>query len=123
MESAQKRTQDGVVDPAEVVGIIEAVVRELQPGRKGLHVGLDSSLERDLGLDSLGRVEVVQRLERTYGVRLPEAALASAESPRDLWQAVASGSVSGSELAAVQTAPLEAAEPAPARTSTLLEVL
>jgi 1-acyl-sn-glycerol-3-phosphate acyltransferase len=124
MESAHRKTQGGAVDPAEVVGIVEAVVRELQPGRKGLHVGLDSSLERDLGLDSLGRVEVVQRLERAFGVRLPESALASAESPRDLWQAVASGAAGDGELAtAVQTAPLEAAEPAPARTATLLEVL
>src|SRR5689334_18041513 len=78
------------VDPSSVVAVVEAVIRELHPQRKGLHVGLDASLDRDLGLDSLGRVEVVQRLERTFGVRLPESTLVSAESPRDLWRALGS---------------------------------
>jgi 1-acyl-sn-glycerol-3-phosphate acyltransferase len=112
------------IDPADVVAVVAAVVRELQPQRKGLHVGIDSSLERDLALDSLGRVEVVQRLERTFGVRLPEATLAAAESPRDLWQALGTAAGSGREVAlSREVARLEAAEPAPARTRTLLEAL
>jgi 1-acyl-sn-glycerol-3-phosphate acyltransferase len=45
---------------------------------------LDSSLERDLGLDSLARVELVLRLEREFSASLPERALASSETPRDL---------------------------------------
>jgi acyl carrier protein len=44
---------------------------------------LDSSLERDLGLDSLARVELVLRLEREFGASLAEQALAAAETPRD----------------------------------------
>ena len=113
------------VDPQAVVAVVEAVVRELQPQRKGLHVGLDATLDRDLGLDSLGRVEVVQRLERTFGVRLPESTLASAESPRDLWRALSSRAVNSGheEHSTAEVAALEAAEPAPARTRTLLEVL
>jgi 1-acyl-sn-glycerol-3-phosphate acyltransferase len=114
------------VEPAAVLDVVAAVVHDLQPQRKPPHVGLDTSLERELGLDSLGRVEVVQRLERTFGVRLPEATLASAESPRDLWQALVGsmnqGGVAPTDLATA-AAPLEAAEPAPARTGTLLEVL
>jgi 1-acyl-sn-glycerol-3-phosphate acyltransferase len=110
------------VDPAAVLAVIETVVRELHPGRKGVHVGLDASLERDLGLDSLGRVEVVQRLERAFSVRLPEATLAGAESPRDLWKAVAAGGAAESFTSDLAD-PLAAAEPAPARTATLLEVL
>ncbi len=45
---------------------------------------LDSSFERDLGIDSLGRVELLLRAERGFGVSLPESALTSAETPRDL---------------------------------------
>ncbi len=45
---------------------------------------LDSSLERELGLDSLARVELVLRLEREFEASFPEQALASAETPRDL---------------------------------------
>jgi len=116
---------DPAIDPSAVVAVVETVLRELQPQRKGLHVGLDASLDRDLGLDSLGRVEVVQRLERTFGVRLPESTLASAESPRDLWRALSSraGHSGHEELFTSGMAALEAAEPAPARTGTLLEVL
>ena len=48
---------------------------------------LDSTLERDLGLDSLGRAELLTRLERTCGVRLPEHLLATADTVRDLLRA------------------------------------
>ena len=52
---------------------------------------LDSSLERDLGLDSLARVELLLRIERALKVSLPERALADAETPRDLLRMVRSG--------------------------------
>ncbi|MCG6951319.1 MAG: acyl carrier protein, partial [Betaproteobacteria bacterium] len=48
------------------------------------HASLDSALERDLGLDSLARVELMTRLEHAFGVSLPEQALVSSETPRDL---------------------------------------
>ncbi|MBI5437289.1 MAG: AMP-binding protein [Nitrosomonadales bacterium] len=51
-------------------------------------VTLDSSLERDLGFDSLGRVELLTRIEQVFGVSLPEQVFATAETPRDLLQAV-----------------------------------
>ena len=55
------------------------------------YVGLDSSLERELGLDSLARVELVLRLEREFSVSLPEQALASSETPRDLLRFLLAG--------------------------------
>jgi 1-acyl-sn-glycerol-3-phosphate acyltransferase len=58
---------------------------ELHPHRRrSLRVSLDSSLDRDFGLDSLGRVELLVRLERTLRVHLPESLLAGAATPRDL---------------------------------------
>src|SRR5215216_2647784 len=66
--------------PRVVLEVAQALARELQPQRKSWSsLTLDSSLERDLGLDSLGRVELLARLERSFAVRLPEAALGSAE--------------------------------------------
>src|SRR5688572_9447825 len=56
---------------------------------------LDSALDRDLGYDSLGRVELLLRLERHFGVRLPEGTLVSAETPRDLLHAVVAADSSG----------------------------
>jgi len=48
---------------------------------------LDDSLERDLGFDSLARMELVHRAEDDFGLRLPDAAVASIETPRDLLRA------------------------------------
>jgi acyl carrier protein len=71
------------VDPNKLLSVVAAVAREARPHVEA-YVALDSSLERDLGLDSLARVELVLRLEREFGASLPEQALASSETPRDL---------------------------------------
>jgi acyl carrier protein len=91
-----------------------AVVRELAIGlrphrRTSLTVDLDSSLDRDLGFDSLGRAELLLRLERAFRVRLPEELLAEAETPRDLLDAALAarpGRVQLTKRAAVQPIPL-----------------
>jgi len=70
-------------DPNRLLNVVAAVAREARP-HVDAYVSLDSSLERDLGLDSLARVELVLRVEREFGASLPEQALASSETPRDL---------------------------------------
>lgn len=73
-----------------------AVLREThaelhrQSARDGIEITLDSSLDRDLGFDSLARVELLLRIERAFGVALPENTLQTAETPRDLLAAVSS---------------------------------
>ena len=58
---------------------------ELRPqARLAASLGLDDSLERDYGLDSLARVELIARIDHDLGVSLSEAALTDAETPRDL---------------------------------------
>ena len=69
--------------------LVEAFVDESRPGR-AFAIALDSSFERDLGLDSLARVELLLRAERAFGVSLPEQALNAAETPRDLLRFVLS---------------------------------
>ncbi len=104
-----------------------ALARELQPQRKSWSsLTLDSSLERDLGLDSLGRVELLARLEKAFGVHLTETVLSSAETPRDLLQALLEGRPVGEGGTFEIVEPLEAVtsgEAAPDRTRTLVEVL
>ena len=58
-------------------------------------VTLDSSLDRDLGLDSLARVELLSRIEHSFNVRLSEKILADSESPRDLLRAVLAAGAPG----------------------------
>ena len=86
-------TTEKAVSTEDAAGVLLETVRQLAAE---LHVrssgeisaALDSSLERDLGFDSLGRVELLARIERVFGISLPEQALANAETPRDLLQAV-----------------------------------
>src|SRR3569833_1376039 len=61
---------------------LQILVNELRDGGGG--VRMDSHRERDLGLDSLARVELLLRLEREFGASLPEGVLVEAETPHDL---------------------------------------
>ncbi|BBJ00124.1 acyl-CoA synthetase [Ferrigenium kumadai] len=87
-------------------------------------VSLDSSLEKDLGLDSLGRVELLMRVERAFGVSLPEHLLASAETPRDLLRSVLAASPATAAAAAMPRREMpERVESEPSAALTLTEAL
>lgn len=70
--------------------LLRELVAELRPGLESrLRIDLDSALDRDLGLDSLARMEGLSRIERRFGVRLEERAVSEAETVRDLLAALA----------------------------------
>ncbi|MGQ0511757.1 MAG: AMP-binding protein [Betaproteobacteria bacterium] len=75
-----------VIDADQLLALVAVVAKEARPHVEPhrSHVTLDSSLEKDLGLDSLARVELVLRIEKAFNASLPEQALATSESPRDL---------------------------------------
>ena len=64
------------IDPDRLLAVVAEVAREARPNLAP-HATLDSSLEKELGLDSLARVELVLRLEKEFGVALPDALLDS----------------------------------------------
>ena len=72
------------IDTGKLLVVVATVTREARPHGALPEITLDSSLEKDLGLDSLARVELVLRLEREFSTSLPEQALATSETPRDL---------------------------------------
>lgn len=92
-------------------------------------VTLQSALDRDLGFDSLARVELLLQLEQRLGVHLPAATLATAETVADLLRAVTSAEGRG-EGSAQRIAPatISALAPrlrlgVPSDAATLVEVL
>ncbi|MBE7423995.1 MAG: AMP-binding protein [Zoogloeaceae bacterium] len=109
-------------DPAaRLLRVTEGLVRETHPGRQA-PVTLDSPLERDLGLDSLARVELLLRLGREFGQPLPEAALAEAETPRALLRFL--GHAAPAAAPQIEVAlPHGAVLPVPDDAATLIEVL
>ncbi|MDX1697832.1 MAG: AMP-binding protein, partial [Thiohalobacterales bacterium] len=120
-------TAQGNGQDALLLELIRELALELHPRRRRLRVTLDSTLDRELGFDSLSRVELLRRIERGFAISLPEQVLAGAETPRDLLQAISSARVS--ERAAARPMPARrVVEPAPAEgapetAATLLEVL
>ncbi|MBI3344990.1 MAG: AMP-binding protein [Gammaproteobacteria bacterium] len=113
-------------DAAALLKTVQDFIAELHPhGERAVAVTLDSSLDRDLGIDSLGRVELLMRIERTFNVSLPEQVLASAETPRDLLRAVSAATVVPKPAVATQVSGLvqQPSEIVPSQAATLIEVL
>ena len=105
MTEQQTAEQAGVIE--DTAGVFLETVRqlaaELQARSSGeISATLDGSLDRDLGFDSLGRVELITRIERVFGINLPEQVVANAETPRDLLQAVLTAAPAAAPLKGMQ---------------------
>ncbi len=117
-----KETADAA---AGLLSQVRDVAAELRPHLSEALLTLDSTLDKDIGLDSLGRVELLVRLERHFGVTLAEHVFASADTPRDLLRAIlgAAGTEdrpSQEDIAAIVP---EAVGELPLAATTLTEVL
>jgi len=76
------------ITEAALLDVVRRLVQELYPGRSfGTPISLDSALDKELGFDSLGRMELLLRLERSFHISLPEKLFATAETPRELLEA------------------------------------
>lgn len=124
MNDAATRPADAVIDVEKLLGVIAAVAREARPTAEA-QIALDSSLERELGLDSLARVEIVLRLEKAFDTSLPEQALATSETPRDLLRFLLASIGQGARVADTSVASLVQHEgvraPTNAQAATLTE--
>ncbi|MEY5098111.1 MAG: hypothetical protein RJA36_830 [Pseudomonadota bacterium] len=120
MARAERDTAGRLLD------LIAGLCRELRPGQPAPALDLDSQLERDAELDSLGRAELLARIEAEFGRRLSQRLISEAQTPRDFLLALLgpAGDV-GAAPAAVTTgaSPVSGGEPAPAGLATLTEVL
>jgi acyl carrier protein len=113
--------------PSRLMAVARSSVADLRGGDPyGLTVSLDSTLQNDLGLDSLARVELLHRVEEAFEVRLPEDTFTSAATLRDLLAAVqhaGPGSISADRSAKDGLPPALSPQSAPDSATTLIEVL
>jgi acyl carrier protein len=110
---------------AQLLSVIDTLVAEVRSGGRA-RATLDSALDKDLGLDSLARVELLARLEKAFDVRLGDDVLGAAETPRDLFMAVAAAAPAAAEAVgdrAAWQAPEPLEEGNPDNAVTLVEVL
>ena len=107
---------------ARVLEIVQALVIELG-GRPAGAVTPHARLDRDLGIGSLERVELLLRLEQQFGVRLPDAVMAEAVTPADLIEAIRGAAPTPPEPAPETRLPVAPGVAAPSDTRTLVETL
>jgi len=109
----------------QVLEIVGSLVAEL--GGSGSPVTrvptLYDALDRDLGISSLERVELLLRLERAFGVRLPDSVMAEAATPKELVAAILRAAPAAAEAAPVPLEPPTPGTPVPASARTLADVL
>jgi acyl carrier protein len=109
-----------------LLGVTQQLLTEVHPHRPaGEPITLDSTFEKDLGLDSLARVELISRVEKQFRLALPEQSFAEAETPRDLLRALLGAHAPRVAVALAGTRPaqLGTAGAAPATAQTLTDVL
>jgi 1-acyl-sn-glycerol-3-phosphate acyltransferase len=109
----------------DLIAVVAKLVRELHPQRiKFLDIEPTSRIERDLGIDSLGRTELILRIERAFRVRLPAQTIGEAETIRDLLRALEQAGPARAR-AALQAPPTPALPSVPpaSEAQTLIEVL
>ena len=110
------RQFSAVADEERVLDIVRELGAELGHESALRTASAASHLDRDLGLGSLERVELLLRLEKTFGTRLDEDVLAGAETVQDLITALSAASsvhVGDAHVQAASGAQAEAAVRAP----------
>jgi len=106
-----------------LIAVVSGLVRELHPQwTRFIEVAPSSRIERDLGIDSLGRTELVLRIERAFRVRLSVQTIGEAETVGDLVRALEQAGPTRAR-AVLEAAPALPSVPAAFEARTLLEVL
>ncbi|HET7107040.1 MAG TPA: AMP-binding protein [Candidatus Acidoferrum sp.] len=71
-----------------VLEVLRELLQELGSHGALAELSINSNLDRDLGLGSLERVELLTRLESAFGVRLPDTLAAEASTAEELTAAI-----------------------------------
>lgn len=82
----------------QLVAMTEAFLTELGRERAQRALSRDASLQKDLTIDSLGKVELFHRIEAHYGVELSESVMIQADSLTELAKAIMEAKTSGTQI-------------------------
>ena len=116
-----------------MLDVVRGLLEELGSHGPVAELSEKSNLDRDLGLGSLERVELLARIENAFAMRLPDTIAAEASTPQDLIEAVLQTpglpAASVDELSGLRSGVLvdrraqEAADSIVERAETLVEVI
>jgi acyl carrier protein len=118
------RDDDGGANASLLLELVRSLIVEVHPHARRVPVTLDSRFDRDLDLASLELVELLLRVEDSFGVTLPSRVVAAAETPRNLLRLVANADHRSAQYpAAIPTAGSLSGTSSPVAASTLVEAL
>ena len=107
LANQEQHQQDEVGQAQRLFAVVEGLARELNSrGGAVAPVTASSRLDRDLGIDSLGRTELILRIEQAFAVRLPPDTLAEADTVSDLLAAIGKSAPRTPEVHATTQAPV-----------------
>ncbi len=86
------------ITEAALLEVVQLLHQELYPGRSTATINLNNTLDQELGFDSLGRMELLSRLEHRFQLHLPEAPFAAAETLHDLLRLLADAPTTGKDI-------------------------
>src|SRR4029077_4011659 len=92
-----------------VLDIVRELLEELGSHGALPQLSASSSLDRDLGLGSLERVELLTRLENAFGIRLPDTLAEEASTPEELAAGILAARGTASDVDKESSAPRAAA--------------
>ncbi|MGW8286768.1 MAG: AMP-binding protein [Desulfobulbales bacterium] len=111
---------------SQLLATVNHLLAEINPGRDAsTEPTLDSTLDRDLGLDSLAQAELLVRIEKTFNISLSEQLLATVDTVRDLLRVIISSNPGQYNIIAreIETIKLADVEETPLKAVTLVKVL
>ncbi|NQV55830.1 MAG: AMP-binding protein [Rhodospirillales bacterium] len=111
-------------DAGRLFGTIRLMMEEMgRSSEADYELSLDLTLDRDLGFDSLSKMELVHRIESEFGVALADEVIHLSDTPRDLLRAISAGTGAKSYEVAVLPMTRKSGAAAPAEANTLNRVL
>ncbi|HMD97860.1 MAG TPA: AMP-binding protein [Terriglobia bacterium] len=123
MATAARQIGTHAVDE-QVLELVREVLTELGSHQAARVATLHSSFERDLGLGSLERVELLVRAESRFKIQLPDEIAQKAETPAEWVQALCDGQAAKAPKQRYQIVqPSREANPAPESAKSLVDIL
>lgn len=108
---------------SDVLTIIRKLLEELGNEAALRQLNLNARIAQNLGLDSLGKVELFTRLEAHFGIRFSDQAMIEIETPQDIIRFLLQGKGDKVESYTVVAPTVVEANVPPTEAETLVEVL
>ncbi len=122
-QAMEKEHKNRQVIKDQVLKVTRELLVELDRERALRILSPDSSIQRDLGIDSLSKVELFHRLETTLQIRMSESVLSEAETVNDLINAIMAADTSIQIVSGMKAFEITESHYNSATASNLVEIL